>query len=103
MAITFTPTKSEDLIRAIDPHVTGGELVALAAHRDPMVKAAVAGREDCPLASMLSLAHETDARILEALIANPSVPHRVLVQLSGHKKSRIRGMAGNKLATTAPA
>lgn len=103
MAITFTPTKSEDLIRATDPHVTGAALVALAAHRDPAVKAAVAGREDCPLASMLSLAHETDPRILEALIANPSVPVRVLMQLSEHKKSRIRAMAGSKLASQAPA
>lgn len=99
MAFTLTSSHvGEDLLKARDPQVTGAELVLLAAHRDATVKAAVAARADCPMASMLSLAHESDPRVLESLISNPSVPQRVLEQLSQHRKPRIRSLAAARLA-----
>ena len=61
MALMKTPSRSyaDDIARALDPSVRGAELVVLAAHRDLAVRAAVASRLDAPMASLISLAHET--------------------------------------------
>lgn len=81
--IRHTPrSHAEDVARALDPAVTGVELVALAAHRERDVRAAVASRADAPLASLISLAHETDAETLEALVSNPSSPAFVLRKIA---------------------
>lgn len=83
----------EDVERALDPRVKGAELVALAAHREVAVRAAIAGRRDAPMASLISLAHERDSRILEALAANPSSPLWVLRKLSTDRRGGIRDAA----------
>jgi len=65
---------TEDVARALHPSVRGSELVALAVHRDMSVRAAVASRIDAPMATLISLAHERDTAVLDALVGNPSVP-----------------------------
>jgi len=103
MSFAITRPKHEDRQRALDPQTPLAELVHLAAHRDPTVKAAVASRRDCPLASMFALAHETDTRVLEALAANVSAPRSVLQLLSVHKRERIRSLATRRLKYAAAA
>ncbi len=97
MAFTISRPKSEDRLRALDPHTLRSELVHLAAHRDPAVKAAVASRRDCPLASMYALVHESDLRVLEALAANVSAPRGVLEHLALHKRESVRSLATRRL------
>ncbi len=97
MAFTISRTTNEDRLRALDPRTPRAELVGLAAHRKPAVKAAVAARRDCPLASMFALVHETDTRVLEALASNVSAPRSVLEQLSLHKREGIRALATRRL------
>jgi hypothetical protein len=91
MALMKTPSRSysEDIARALDPSVRGTELVALAAHRDLGVRAAVASRLDAPMASLISLAHETDLRILSALVDNPTSPPWVIRHLASERRSDI--------------
>jgi hypothetical protein len=97
MAFTISRPKNEDRLRALDPQTPRAELVHLAAHRDPAVKAAVASRRDCPLASMYALVHESDQRILEALAANASAPRGVLEHLASHKREAVRSLATRRL------
>lgn len=102
MAFTISRPKNEDRLRALDPQTPRSELVHLAAHRDPTVKAVVASRRDCPLASMFALVHETDTRVLEALAANVSAPRPVLQMLSVHKREAVRSLATRRLRYAAP-
>lgn len=97
MALSLTRTKSEDRLRALDPLTSRADLVTLAAHRNVEVRAAVASRLDCPLASMLALVLEEDPRVLEALAANPSAPRSVLERLATHKRENIRFLASQRL------
>ncbi len=99
MALSLTRTKSEDLVRARDPQTSRAELVALAAQGRADVRAAVAARLDCPLATMLSLAHESDVRVLEALASNPNAPRSVLERLASHKRGSIGELAQRRLRT----
>ncbi len=99
MALSLTRTKSEDLLRARDPQTSRAELVALAAHGKPEVRAAVAARLDCPLATMLSLALESDVRVLEALASNPNAPRSVLERLVSHKRESVGQLAQRRLRT----
>lgn len=103
MAFNLHRSDVEDRARALDPATSKAELVRLAAHRDPAVKAAVASRWDCPLASMLSLVLEDDVRVLEALATNPHAPRSVLEPLSAHKREQIRVLASRRLRVLAPA
>lgn len=84
---------SEDVARALNPMVRGSELVALAAHRDMGVRAAVASRLDAPMASLISLAHETDVRVLSALVDNPASPPWVIRKLATKRHADIRDRA----------
>ena len=96
----ITPTArsvTEDTARALDPSVTGTELVALAAHRDAKVRAVIAARADAPMASLISLAHERDDRIHEALVDNPKSPLWVIRKLATDGKSKIRRRAQERL------
>lgn len=97
MTFTLSKSRHEDRLRAHDPLTPRSELVQLAGHRDPAVKAVVAARRDCPLASMFALIHESDPRILEALAGNVSAPRSVLQQLSVHKRPEIRDLATRRL------
>ncbi len=101
MAFTLSKSRNEDRLRASDPFTPRSELVQLAAHRDPAVKAVVASRHDCPLASMLALIHESDPRVLEALAGNMAAPRSVLEQLAVHKRPEIRDLAVRRLTFVA--
>lgn len=103
MAFTLAKSRHEDRLRAHDPLTPRSELVRLAGHRDPAVKAVVAARRDCPLATMFALIHESDPRILEALVGNVSAPRSVLEQLSVHKRPEIRALATRRLKYVAVA
>ena len=103
MAFAITRPKHEDRLRALDPQTPLVELVHLAAHRDPAVKAVVASRRDCPLASMFALVQEPDTRVLEALAANASAPRSVLQLLSMHKRESVRFLARRRLQYAAAA
>ncbi len=101
MALLTTRTSPEDRARALDPLTSRADLVALAAHRAADVRAAVASRRDCPLASMLALVNEDDPRILQALACNPSAPLTVLETLAGHRRPVVREIAKARLRAAA--
>ncbi len=97
--VTPSPrTRQEDVSRALDPAVRGTELVALAAHRDVNVRAAVASRPDAPMASLISLAHERDKKVLLALAANPASPVWVIKKLALERREDVRAVAAERLA-----
>lgn len=89
---------NEEVERAMDPSVRGAELVKLAAHPDLAVRVAVAARADAPMASLISLAHEPNARIHAALVDNPGVPRYVLETMSASRVAAVRVRAQERLA-----
>ncbi|SEJ16408.1 Leucine rich repeat variant [Demequina mangrovi] len=88
---------SEDVMRALDPGVSGSELLPLAVHRDAAVRAAVAGRSDCPMGALVSLGHDVNLDVLGALLANPRTPSSVVRRLADHRDPRISGLAVQRL------
>ena len=94
---TDTSGRLEALARAGDPSTDVTELVQLAAHRDPYVRATVAGRRDCPMAALISLAQEDDARVAEVAAGNPMLPIAVLEALLDHSRGPVRNVARHRL------
>src|SRR5690606_10675189 len=88
---------SEDVMRALDPQVTGAELLPLAVHKDPAVRAAVASRTDCPMGALISLGHDHQVPVLEALIRNPRTPASVVRNLADHRNPAIAEAAVQRL------
>jgi hypothetical protein len=99
MAFTMNRSKAEALLRAEDPDTSGADLVTLAASRDGAVKAAVAARPDCPMASMFALAQDDEPRVLNALLDNDAVPDSLIVHLAQHRRRAIREVAHKRLNT----
>jgi hypothetical protein len=97
MAFTFTRQTDEGLAQAVDPRTPRIDLVHLASHKRAEVRAAVAARRDCPLATMLALVHDREGDVLEALAINPSVPQVVLEALAAHRKDAVRVLAVRRL------
>ncbi len=97
MAFSFSRSKAEDLARAQDPSTVPADLVALAMHKDDSVRAAVAGRADCPMATMLVLAQDKDSDVLEALVQNQSASPTVLQMLADCRKGSVRTTARQRL------
>lgn len=97
--------------------------IELAQHRDPLVREALAGHPECPMGVLASLAHDHRAAVRVAAAANPranrailehlardrdvrvvkavahhtGTPVEVLKQLTGHRKSEVRRIAGRAL------
>ncbi len=88
---------SEDVKRALDPDVTGADLLPLAVHRDPAVRAAVAVRPDCPMGALVSLGHDSSLDVLSALLENPRTPSSVVRRLADHRDPRISDLAVQRL------
>jgi len=88
---------SDELLRARDPQVIGSELLSLAVDRDPQVRAAVASRGDCPAGALISLGHDHQVVVLEALIANPKTPSSVIRNLGDHRNPRVADLAVQRL------
>ncbi|WNM24034.1 hypothetical protein RN607_11725 [Demequina capsici] len=100
MAFSFSRSKAEDLARAQDPSTVPADLVALAMHKDDGVRAAVAGRADCPMATMLVLAQDKDGDVLDALVQNPSASVTVLQMLADSRRGGVRNAARRRLGVT---
>ncbi|WP_430867694.1 hypothetical protein [Demequina aurantiaca] len=92
-----TRDASEDVLRARDPQITGPELMPLAVHRDPLVRAAVAARSDCPPGALISLGHDHQLVVLEALILNPKTPSSVIRNLADSRTQRVADLAVQRL------
>lgn len=99
MALAAQRSRTEDLERAIDPATGSAELVELALHRDLYVRAVVAAREDCPLATLLLLAQDEDARVALAVLDNPHLPPSMLATLAEHRRHAVRDKAKALLAS----
>lgn len=103
MAISFARHTDEGLAQATDPDTARMQLVHLASHRRPEVRGAVASRRDCPLATMLTLVHDSHTQVVEALALNPSSPRVVLEALVDHRRESVRVLAARRLRLMAGA
>jgi hypothetical protein len=97
MAITFTRHADDGLAQATDPGTPRMELVHLASLRKHEVRGAVAARRDCPLATMLTLVHDSHPHVVESLALNPSVPRVVLESLASHRRESVRTLVARRL------
>ena len=97
MSVSSTRGASEDVVRALDPAVTGADLLRLAVHRSSAVRAAVASRTDCPAGALISLGHDHSVDVLEALIGNPRTPSSVIRNLADHRTARVSEAAVQRL------
>jgi len=97
MAFPFTRHGDEGLEQAANRETPRTELVQLASHRSPEVRAAIAARRDCPMATMFALAYDESTLVLEALALNASAPRGVLEVLATHRRETVRGLAGRRL------
>lgn len=88
---------SNDVVRALDPEITGQELLPFAVHRNANVRAAVAARTDCPVGALISLGHDHDVMVLEALLRNVRTPSSVVRALADHRNVRISDLAVQRL------
>ncbi|NYI40648.1 hypothetical protein [Demequina lutea] len=88
---------SDDVARAVDPGVTGGELLPYAVHQSAIVRAAVAARMDCPVGALISLGHDHDVAVLEALLRNARTPSSVVRALADHRNQSIADLAVQRL------
>lgn len=97
LGMSQTRGTSEDVARALDPQVTGAELLPLAVHKSPEVRAAVASRADCPMGALISLGHDQHTSVLEALLRNSRTPASVIRSLADHRNSKIAEVAVQRL------
>ncbi len=104
MALGISPAKrtADDVARALDPHVTGVDLLPLAVHRNPDVRAAVASRPDCPMGALLALGHDRTPEVLDALVKNVRAPETLIRQLAEHRRPEIRDAALARLRRALP-
>ncbi|MCB2412953.1 hypothetical protein LGT39_08850 [Demequina sp. TTPB684] len=110
-------------LEAADASTTLARLQRLAAAGDRVVRQTIAGRPDCPLGLLASLAHDrlvdvrvavagnsrlTDAvarhlagdrdpRVLKALARNASAPRDIIESLAHHRKSEVRRVASREM------
>lgn len=88
---------SEDVARALDPQVSGSDLLPLAVHKSPAVRAAVASRPDCPMGALISLGHDHNTDVLTTLIRNARTPASVIRSLADHRNPAIADAAVQRL------
>lgn len=97
MGLPYTRSTADDVARAADPTVTGSDLLPYAVNRSPVVRAAVASRTDCPVGALISLGHDHDVAVLEALLRNVRTPSSVVRALADHRNQRIADLAAQRL------
>jgi len=85
------------LALAGDPHLTDAQMLSLAVHREPSVRAAVARRADCPASALVSLGHDYRPEVLLALIGNPRTPSSVVRNLADHEAQLVATAAEERL------
>lgn len=97
VALPSARDASDDLLRALDSELTGSALLPFAVHRNARVRAAVAARTDCPAAALISLGHDHDIAVLEALLHNVRTPSSVVRALADHHNQQISDLAVQRL------
>lgn len=97
MGLPYARSTSEDAVRAVDPEVTGSELLPYAVHRSANIRAAVAARTDCPIGALISLGHDHDPSVLEAILRNVRTPSSVVRALADHRNQAIADLAAQRL------
>lgn len=85
------------LALAADSNITSVELLSLAVHREPSVRAVVAARTDCPAGALISLGHDHRPEVLLALITNPRTPSSVVRNLADSKFTPVAHAAEERL------
>ena len=125
---SYAPGASTEVQEALQPGLHKTHIMALGSSKNHLVRATVAGRDDCPLGLMVTLAHDfhIDVRcavarnpiaqrtvmaylaadrhveVLKALIENPSLPEEILEELAFHKKKEVRAAAAERLDSEVP-
>lgn len=89
-----------DLERARDHELTSTQLLSLAVHRDPAVRATVAARPDCPAGALISLGYDPQPEVLLALLANPRTPSSVVRNLADYRLPAVAEVAVQRLRNT---
>lgn len=100
MGLPYSRNVSDDVARALDPQVIGSELLPFAVHREATVRAAVAARTDCPAGALISLGHDHDLLVLEALLRNVRTPSSVVRALADHRNQKVADLAVQRLRNT---
>jgi len=121
----YAPGASDEVAEARQPDVQRARLVVFAQSKNAVVRATIAGRDDCPLGLMVTLAHDgtPDVRaavagnpithgtvmeflatdrsvtVLLALVANPSLSSDLVSELALHKKADVRAAVERRLAS----
>jgi uncharacterized protein (DUF2336 family) len=85
------------LALAGDQYLTDVELLSLAVHREPSVRAAIARRPDCPAGALISLSHDHRPEVLLALIDNPRTPSSVVRNLADNRTPHVATAAEERL------
>lgn len=101
MAFATARSRREDLARATDAETVGAELMELGTHKDGAVRAAVAARPDCPLATALNLAMDRDSSVVDALLSNPMAPRVVIQAIADMQGGKARKRANAMLTQSA--
>lgn len=122
---SYAPGASDEVLEARQPDVQRAQLITFAQSKNAVVRATVAGRNDCPLGLMVTLAHDgsPDVRaavagnpathgtvmeflasdrsvsVLLALVANPSLSSEIVARLAAHKKADVRAAVERRLAS----
>lgn len=120
---TFAPGASDEFSEARLENLQRDRLLELAQSRNSAVRAAIAGRDDCPLGVIVTLAIDGSAdvraavagnpiaqrtvlaflsedrstEVLSALLTNPSLPADLIGDLALHRKSEVRAAAAARL------
>ncbi|PKQ26669.1 MAG: hypothetical protein CVT64_02885 [Actinobacteria bacterium HGW-Actinobacteria-4] len=120
---SYAAGASDEVEAARQPELDKATLQAMGQSKNAYVREIIAGRSDCPLGLMVTLAHDyvpdvrtavagnasalqsvmeylardKHAGVVEALVANPAVPHHVLADLAAHKRKEIRDAAVSRL------
>jgi hypothetical protein len=77
--------------------VTGPDLLPFAVHKSADVRATVAARPDCPMGALISLGHDHQVEVLEALLRNPKTPSSVVRSLADHRNTKVADAAVQRL------
>lgn len=114
---------SEEVDYARRTDLSKAQLIALGQSKNDYVREIIAGRQDCPLGIMITLAHdraldvrravasnpaasrtvmehlanERNLAVIEALVANPAVPQDILEQLAFHRRAEVRTVVAARL------
>ncbi|WP_152649753.1 hypothetical protein [Demequina oxidasica] len=82
---SYAPGASPEVLEATSGQLTRERLLELGASSNKLVREAVAGRADCPLGMLVTLAHDHAAPVRVAVAANPIASRTVMAYLSADR------------------